>query len=236
MNCTPLFTPYCRRLCTRSPFPIEPIYRYPHKTRLYKRSARVAAKVISIISHAPILGNSLLGVRLLLVQLIPVHIPLPRRQALPARQRRQAAGHLEHPLGRLDAAILEVVRQPRRLAFLLGLDQRLGALLADQLDPRLGGAADRQKRDLLGLADVAQARIVAAGVALPVRVVGDVPRREGDGIVVLERVIAARRGIAVVGVEGDAVGPVGVDGCRAAEALPDAGRLECVFLGLRVRI
>lgn len=76
------------------------------------------------------------------------------------------------------------------------------------------------------------ARVVAPGVALPVRVVGDVSRGVGDGVVVRQRVEGTRGRVAVVGVQGHAVGAVGVDGESAADAVPDADGLDGVFLGL----
>lgn len=82
----------------------------------------------------------------------------------------------------------------------------------------------------MGLPHDAQARVVAAVVALPVGVVGDVAGGDSDGVVVLERRVVAGRRVAVVWVQRDAVGAVRVDGGRAADALPDAGGLDGVFL------
>ena len=91
--------------------------------------------------------------------------------------------------------------------------------------------AHAQERNGLGLAHDGQARVVAPRVALPVRVVGNVARGESDGVGIRQRVQLARRRVAVVRVQGDAVGAVGVDGEGAADAVPDADGLDGVFLG-----
>lgn len=67
-------------------------------------------------------------------------------------------------------------------------------------------------------------------VALPVRVVGNISSRDGDGIIVGRRVVAAGRGIAVVRVQGNTVGAVGVDGESFADRFPDTCGLDGLFL------
>ena len=93
-------------------------------------------------------------------------------------------------------------------------------------------AADAQQGNGLGLAHDGQARVVAPRVTLPVRVVGDVAGWVGDGVVVRKGVEGARSWDAVVGVQRNAVGAVGVDGEGTADAVPDADGLDGVFLGV----
>ena len=175
--------------------------------------------------HSPV------RVRLLLIQTVVVNSPLASSHGLATRGRGQTARLGEHQLGRLDTGLLKVGGQAAGLlALLLGGDDGLGAGLADELDARLGGAADGQESDLIGLVDDREARVGATGVALPVRVVGNVAGREGDGVVVLERRVGAGGGQAVVRVQGHAVGPVRVEGERAADTLPDTFGLEGVLL------
>lgn len=167
-----------------------------------------------------------------------MHIPLPLGIAhrRPARQRWQATSSLQHPLRSLDTGRLDIVGQAGLLALLLGGNQSLGSLLANELDTGGGSGADGQESNLLGLGDDRETGVVAAGVALPVRVVGEVAGREGDRVVVLEGVVLAGGGEAVVGVEGDAVGAVGVEGEGGAELLPEAGGLDGVFLDGEVSV
>lgn len=175
--------------------------------------------------------NLLVRVALLLGQPPRVDVPLAALQALPARQRRHPVDQ-QLPHGR-DALLLEHAREPLLPALRLGRHERPPARLADQRPLRRRRAADRQQRRGVGLADHAQARVAAARVALPVRVVGEVARGDGHGVVVAQGVEAARRGPAVVRVQGHAVGAVRVDGEGAADALPDADGLEGLFLHTR---
>lgn len=164
-----------------------------------------------------------------------MHIPLSRLEALPTRQRRHAIH--QQVLGDRNALLLKHARQPLLLALSSRRDQRLAALGANQLDlgAALGGIADRQQGDGVGLAHDREARVVAARVALPVGIVGDVARGHGHGVVVEGRVVAAGGRPAEVRVEGHAVGAFGVDGEGTADAFPDAGGLEGVFLGAELR-
>lgn len=157
-----------------------------------------------------------------------MHIPLARLQTLPTRQRRQAI-HQQF-LGDIHALLLEHLRQSLLLAFRRGRDQRLAAGLANQLDLGGGRAADRQQGHRGGLVDDAQPRVVAARVALPVGVVGDVTGGDGHRVVVEGRIVAAGCGPPEMRVEGHAVGAVRVDGEGAPDALPDARGLEGLFL------
>jgi hypothetical protein len=83
---------------------------------------------------------------------------------------------------------------------------------------------------LVGLANDGKLRVVAAVIALPVRVVGNIARRESDGVGVFEGIVGAGGRVAVVWVEGDTVGAVGVNCKGASDAFPDAGRLKRVLL------
>ena len=157
-----------------------------------------------------------------------MHVPRTLLQALPAEQRWHAVH--EELLRRLHALLLEHLGEALLLALGLGRHERLAALLADELDLGVRGVADGQQGDGVGLAHDGQARVVAADVALPVRVVGDVAGRAGDWVVVGERVLATGRGPAEVRVEGDAIGALRIDCERAADALPDADGLESLFL------
>jgi hypothetical protein len=83
---------------------------------------------------------------------------------------------------------------------------------------------------LVGLAHDGKLRVVAAMITLPVRVVGNVTCGESDGVGVFEGIVGAGGRVAVVWVEGDTVGAVGVNCKGASDAFPDAGRLEGVLL------
>lgn len=73
--------------------------------------------------------------------------------------------------------------------------------------------------------------VAAACIALEVWVLGNVAGGDGDGVDEGEGLVGTGRGVAELRVERDAVAAGGVDGEGAADALPDAGRLNCVFLG-----
>lgn len=75
---------------------------------------------------------------------------------------------------------------------------------------------------------------MAAVVALPVRVVGDVTRWKGDGVIKRHGVVAAGRWVAVVRVQGHAVGAVGVDGEGFSDGLPYSCGLDGLFLRERL--
>lgn len=81
----------------------------------------------------------------------------------------------------------------------------LRASLAKLQDVVLGRglAADSQEGDGVGLGDGAEGRVVPPGVALPVRVVGDVTGGKGDWVVVGERGVRARGGQAELRVQRD---------------------------------
>ena len=115
-------------------------------------------------------------------------------------------------------------------ALLAGGDEGLLAGVADELLLGGGGAAEGQQADGVALGHVAGAGVGAADVAAPVGVVGDVAGGGGDGIVVAVRVVGSRRGVPEVRVQRHAVGAVRIDGEGAADALPDAGGLEGLFL------
>lgn len=157
-----------------------------------------------------------------------MHIPLPRRQALAARKRRQAACLRQYGLRGRSTALLKVRGQSCGLAVLLGRDEGFGASLADELDARLCGAAHGQERHGIGLADDAEGGIGAAVVSLPVRVVRNVTSWYGNRIVKLVRLAGGR--VAEVRVERYAGRPIRVNSEGAAEAFPDAGRLKGLFL------
>lgn len=172
--------------------------------------------------------NLPIGIRALR-QLVLVHVPLSLRQRLPAGQRGHTADKevLGDVLGR---GLGQDLGQTRRLALLLGSNKRLLAGLANQLDLGARGAADGEQADDVGLADDAQLRVVAAGVALPVGVAGNVGGGQRDGVLEGLGGVGAGRGIAKVRVERHAVGSVRVDGQGLAEGLPDAGGLEGLLL------
>lgn len=71
--------------------------------------------------------------------------------------------------------------------------------------------------------------VVAAAIAFPVRVVGDVGSRDGDGVVVGVGVLRSRRRVAEV-FDRDAVAAVGIDREDTADGFPDAGGALSVFL------
>lgn len=178
---------------------------------------------------------ALFGVRLLRNQLVLVHVPRAASKALSARQRRQAVDKQVGGDRRGGRRGLGQERtQALRLAHLGGGDERLRAGLANQLRLGRSGAADRQQGDGIGLVDDAKARVVAAGVALPVGVAGNVASGDGDGVGDAEGVLLAGRRGAVVGVEGHTVGAVLVERHEAAKALPDALALQGLFLWMLV--
>lgn len=154
-------------------------------------------------------------------------IPLPGSKRLAAGQRRKAVD--ERVLGGVPGSLAEGLSQPR-LALLLGSDNGLLARLADKVDLGLGGASNSQQSHHVGLVHDAQSRVVSAVIALPVRVVGDVACRDGDGVVVGGRVVGTGGRVAESRVQGNTIGAIGVDGEDFAKGLPDAGRLDGVFL------
>jgi hypothetical protein len=82
----------------------------------------------------------------------------------------------------------------------------------------------------LGLVDDTELGVVAAVVALPVGVVGDVASGQRNGVVVLERRVGAGGRVTVVRVQRNTVGALGINGQEAAEGLPDTRRLEGLLL------
>jgi len=149
-----------------------------------------------------------------------VDIPLSAGQALSTWQRRKPTCLLKHKACGFSTTILKICSEASLLACLLGRHECLGSLLTDQLDTWLGSTADAQERDLLGLANDAKARVIAAGIALPVRVSSDISSRKGDGIGILERIIAARCWVAEIRVERNAGRAVGINGKSTTDALP----------------
>lgn len=77
---------------------------------------------------------------------------------------------------------------------LLSGDEGLASLLSNQLDAGSGSASYGKESDLVGLGNDGRAGVVAAGIAFPVRVVGDVAGRDGDGVVVLCGIVGAGGG------------------------------------------
>jgi hypothetical protein len=71
---------------------------------------------------------------------------------------------------------------------------------------------------------------VAAVVALPVRVVGNVASWEGDRVVEGHGVVAAGSWVTVVRVQRNTIGAVGINGEGFANGLPDSGGLDGLFL------
>lgn len=154
-------------------------------------------------------------------------IPFSRSKARATGCRWQAVD--KHILGSSLGRLLEGLGQTS-LSLLLSSDKGLLACLTDELDLGLGRASDAQKSHHVALVHDAQSRVVSAVVALPVRISGDVTCGEGYGVVVGGRVVGAGGRVAVVGVEGNAIGTVRVDGEDLAENLPDSGGLDGVFL------
>ena len=119
------------------------------------------------------------------------------------------------------------------LSLLLCGDNRLRSCFPDQLLLcSILGVADGQELNKLWLADDAGTCVVAAVVALPVWVIGDVSSWESDSIIVASWVECARCRVAELWVQWDTVGAVWVDGQEAADALPNASGLDSVFLKL----
>lgn len=212
-------------------------YLYVHSSSFgsisLERSARVSIVVLASTFHSTEpsyifrVAHSPLGIRVLLRQLVLVHVPRARRETLAARQWRQAVH--EQVLGNvLGRGLLQSLGQAG-LSLLLGSNELLLASLADELDLGLGGAADGQQGDGVGLVDDAELGVRAAGVALEVSVVGDVTCGHRHGVIV-GRGLGAGSRVAVVRVEGNTVGAVGVNGEELAEALPDTGRLDRLLL------
>jgi hypothetical protein len=177
----------------------------------------------------PLKVNLRVRITLLAVHVIPMDIPLSLLQTLTARQRRQPV-LVQQQLSNILSVLLEVLGQALLLALLLGSHERLASGLANEFHPRLDSAADAKERDLVGLSNDGKLRVVAAVVALPVRVVGNVAGGECDRIGILEGVVRAGGRVAVVGVERDTVGAVRVNREGASDAFPDAGRLKSMLL------
>lgn len=186
------------------------VYSNVRQGYLFQENISNLAKTPALLSSDAPYSHLLVRISLLLRHLPRVHIPLARLQGLPARQGRHPIH--EQLLSEVDALLLEHLCQALLLSLLPGRHERLGPLLADQVDLGLLGVADRQQGDGARLVDNAQAGVVPAHVALPVGVVGDVARGGGHGVVVCEGVEPARGRPAEVRVEGDAVGAVGIDG------------------------
>lgn len=146
------------------------------------------------------------------------------------RGRRQAIG--TQNAGNASLVLLEVAGKTTLLALRLDRNNLLGTSLAELQDVVLGRslATDGQERHGVGLGDGAECRVVPPGVALPVRVVGDVTGGKGDGVVVSERRVRARGGQAELRVQRDTGGSVRVNREGAADPVPDTLGLESVFL------
>ena len=117
------------------------------------------------------------------------------------------------------------------LTFLLCGDNCLRPSLSNQLLlSSVLCVSDGQELHELWLADDAGAWVVAAVVALPVCVVGDVTSWESDSVVVAARVESTWCWEAELWVQWDTVGTLWGNGEDAADLLPDALGLDSVFL------
>jgi hypothetical protein len=92
--------------------------------------------------------------------------------------------------------LLEQSGQTTLLTLLLNLGQLLRTGLANLQNIVLGGGgtSNGKEADSIGLAHGAQLGVASPGVALPVGVVGNVTRGDGDGVVVGQRRQGARGG------------------------------------------
>jgi len=127
----------------------------------------------------------------------------------------------------LHADLLEHLREHAVLA--LDGDQLLHTLVALR-DPRGRRRSERQQPDDIVLLEHGRTRVAATDVALPVRVFGNVGGGHGHGVGVGDPGDRPWRGVAVGGVERDSGGAVRIDGEDAADLLPDADRVDGVFL------
>ena len=176
--------------------------------------------------------NLLLRIRILLGQMIltPIH-PLTRTHT--RRQRRQTPSPQQ--LQRTPRTLpLEKLRQPL-LPLLPNPNQLLHPRLPDQLLARRRLTSHTQQAHHIALRHKTQLRIRAAGIALPVWVLGDITRGESNRVDEGKWFVGSWRWIAELGVEGDTVGAGRIDGEEATDGLPDTSGLDSVFLRGSVR-
>jgi hypothetical protein len=167
----------------------------------------------------------LLGIATVFIKLIP------RLRSLEIARHR---GHAVGPQNALDALIVfgEVGRKAALFTLLLNRNQLLVSGLPDlqNLVLGLGLAPDGEKGHRIRLVHGAQAGVVPPDIALPVRVVRDIARRDGHGVGVGQRGQAAGGGETIVRVQRDTGRAVGGDGEDTADTVPEAGGFEGVFL------
>lgn len=128
--------------------------------------------------------------------------------------------------------MLKESREAAFFALLLDSNQLLLSSLSDLENVVLGGclASDCEQTNGVGLAHGAQLGVAPPDVPLPVWVVGDIARREGDWVIVGKRGNRARGGETELSVQRDTRGTFRVNSEKATNALPDASGLDCVFL------
>ena len=98
------------------------------------------------------------------------------------------------------------------------------------LNPWSDLTAELEQTYHIRLRDGAQSWIPSPRIALPVRVLRQIGRGEGDGVVVGIRVLRAGRRVAELGVQRHAGRAAGVDSEEAVDAGVEAGGLDGVFL------
>lgn len=155
--------------------------------------------------------------------------PLARGQGDTARGRGQPADK-DVLRDHTRVSLANVLGQTGSLALLLGSYEGLLASLADELNLRLGLAADGKQAYNVGLVDDAKTGVGAAAVTLPVRVSSNITSGQRDGVFVTEGIVAAGSGKAEGRVQRDTVRAVRVERQQAADTLPQTGRLNSVLL------
>lgn len=127
---------------------------------------------------------------------------------------------------------LEESGQATLLTLLLNLHQLLRTGLANLQNIILGGgcASNGKQADSIRLANGAQLGVAPPSVALPVGVVGNVTRWDGDGVIVRQRGQGPGSRKTELRVQRDTGRAIGIDGEELTETLPDSSGADGVFL------